>query len=180
MLALLDSTGIPLPATVDALVIALAAVQPGLAILAAALAVVGSSAGCMVLFYLSRKGGERYLDRYTQSGRTRKFRELFLRYGLVTVFIPTLLPLPLPTKIFVISAGAFGVRWLPFLFVVVAARVPRYFGLAYLGSQLGEHSGAWLRSHAWHLAAIALAMLALSVILIKVAERSRKAAVGVG
>jgi uncharacterized membrane protein YdjX (TVP38/TMEM64 family) len=155
-------------------------VQPGLAILAAALAVVGSTAGCMVLFYLSRKGGERYLDRHTDSGRTRKFRELFLRYGLVTVFIPTLLPLPLPTKIFVISAGAFGVRWLPFLLVVLVARVPRYFGLAYLGSQLGENSGAWLRGHAWHLAGVALAMFALSVLLIRLAERSRKAAVGLG
>lgn len=180
MLALLDSAGIPLPATVDALVIALAAVKPELAIFGAALAVAGSTAGCMVLFYISRKGGERYLDHHTRTGRARRFREWFLRFGLVTVFIPALLPIPLPTKVFVISAGAFGVRWLPFVLVVLIARIPRYFGLAFLGARVGEHSGAWLRGHAWHLMGIAVAMFALSVVLIKLAERSRKTTVGLG
>jgi membrane protein YqaA with SNARE-associated domain len=174
-LAVLDSAGIPLPAGVDALLLLLAAVKPGLAYWSAALATAGSVAGCMVLYYAARKGGERYLDRHTQTGKGRRFRLWFLRYGLVTVFVPALLPIPLPTKVFVICAGAFGVRAVPFLLVVLAARIPRYAGLAYLGSQLGEHSGTWLRAHTWQLTAASLVLLAGLLLLIKLVGRSRQA-----
>ncbi|MEN6533858.1 MAG: VTT domain-containing protein [Bryobacteraceae bacterium] len=178
VLALLDSAGIPLPATVDALVMTLAALRPAMAVLGATLAVIGSTAGCMILFYLARKGGELYLDKQTQTGRARKFRDWFLRYGLVTVFIPALLPIPLPTKVFVISAGAFGVPWPSFLLVVLAARIPRYFGLAWLGSQLGEYSWVWLKAHVWHLMGVAIVLFGLSILLLKIAGRSRQVSTG--
>ncbi len=181
LLAVLDSAGIPLPAAVDALLLLVAAAEPGLAYWSAALATAGSVAGCMGLYYAARKGGERYLDKHTRTGKGLKFRLWFLRYGLVTVFVPALLPIPpLPTKVFVICAGALGVRALPFLLVVLAARIPRYAGLAYLGSQLGEHAGAaWLRAHAWQLTAASLVLLAGLFLLVKLAGRSRQAPVSV-
>ena len=181
-LAVLDSAGIPLPAVVDALLMGVAAVKPGLAYWSAALATAGSAAGCMGLYYAARKGGVRYLDKHTQTGKGLKFRLWFLRYGLVTVFVPALLPIPpLPTKVFVICAGALGVRALPFLLVVLAARIPRYAGLAYLGSQLGAHAGkAWLGAHAWQLTAAALVLVAGLFLLIKLAGRSRQAPVSAG
>jgi membrane protein YqaA with SNARE-associated domain len=174
LLAVLDSAGIPLPAGVDALLLLVAAVKPGLAYWSAALATVGSVAGCMVLYYAACKGGERYLDKHTRTGKGLKLRLWFLRYGLVTVFVPALLPIPLPTKVFVICAGALGVRAVPFLLVVLAARIPRYAGLAYLGSHLEEHSGAWLRAHAWQLTAASAALLAALFLLIKLAGKSRQ------
>ncbi len=180
LLALLDSAGVPLPATVDALVVALAAANPAAAYLGAALAAAGSTVGCLVLFHLARKGGQLYLDKRTQSGRTRKFREWFRRYGLVTVFIPALLPVPLPTKVFILSAGALGVGTLPFLLVILAARIPRYFGLAYLGAQLGEHSMAWLRGHTRGLALAALSLTVLLFLLLKLAGRLHRSAARMG
>jgi membrane protein YqaA with SNARE-associated domain len=156
-----------LPAGVDALLVTLAVLNPSLAYVSAAVATVGSVAGCMILFYLARKGGQRYLDKSTQSGRARYLRAWFLRYGLATVFVPALLPIPLPTKVFVLSAGALGVGAAPFLLVVLAARIPRYFGLAYLGSHLGAHSAVWLRSHVWQLTAVAVLLMALLMLLIR-------------
>jgi membrane protein YqaA with SNARE-associated domain len=173
LVAILDSAGIPLVGGVDGLLIAVAAVRPSSVYLLTLLATAGSLAGCMVLFYIARKGGERYLDASTQTGTGLRLRLWFQRYGLATVFVPALLPIPLPTKVFVICAGALGVRAVPFLLVVLAARIPRYAGLAYLGSRLGEHSGVWLRAHAWHLAAAALVLLACLFLVIKLAERSR-------
>lgn len=178
LLSLLDSAGAPLPATVDALVIAVGAVNPPLAYWSAALAVAGSTAGCLVLFLLARKGGERYLSRRMQTGRSRRFREWFRRYGLMTVFVPALLPVPLPTKAFIITAGAFGAGIVPFLAVVLAARIPRYFGLAYLGSRVGEHSMSWLRQHAWELAGITAGLCLLLWLLMRLAERRSAADVG--
>lgn len=162
VLALLDSAGLPLPATVDALLIAVSASEPALAFAAAALAVSGSTAGCMVLYLVARKGGELYWRRHVPQRRAETFRRWFGRYGLVTVFIPALMPLPLPTKVFIIAAGVFGARAVPFLLVVLAARVPRYAGLAWLGAQFGEQSAAaWLKQHAWEMAAAAACLLAL-------------------
>lgn len=161
VLALLDSAGLPLPATVDALLIAVAASEPALAFLAAALAVSGSTAGCMVLYWVARKGGELYWRRHVPQRRAETFRRWFGRYGLVTVFIPALMPLPLPTKVFIIAAGVFGARAVPFLLVILAARVPRYAGLAWLGAQFGERSAAaWLKEHAWEMAALAACLVA--------------------
>jgi membrane protein YqaA with SNARE-associated domain len=165
VVALLDSAGVPLPTGVDALLITLCAVKPAAAPLAVALATTGSAAGCLFLFYLARRGGKNYLDKRTQTGKARRLREWFQQYGLITVFISVLSPIPLPTKVFVLSAGALGANPLWFLVSVVAGRIPRYIGLAWLGSQLGAHSTGWIKAHAWHFAAGAAA-LALGLFLL--------------
>jgi membrane protein DedA with SNARE-associated domain len=173
LLAVLDSAGIPLPTAADALVLTLAAVNPSGAYANAAIAVLGSCLGNMMLFYIARRGGDAYLSRYTETGRGAKMRLWFLRYGLITIFIPAILPIPLPLKVFVLSAGALGVHPLRFLAVVFAARVPRYFGLAYLGSQLGSGAGPYLKTHVKEFMLVAVALFLVLFLGIKLAERMR-------
>jgi membrane protein DedA with SNARE-associated domain len=166
LLAIFDSAGVPLPVAVDALIVATAAVNPASAYLGALVAVVGSAIGCMFLFSIARKGGKAYLDKVTASGRAAKFRAWFQTYGMITIFIPALVPIPLPLKVFVLSAGALGVKPVTFLMVVMAARIPRYFGLAWLGSQMGSETLPWLKAHALSLAisaAVLAVILALAV-----------------
>jgi uncharacterized membrane protein YdjX (TVP38/TMEM64 family) len=121
----------------------------------------------MIFFEILRRGGEKFLVKYTASGRGLRFRAWFQRYGLITVFIPAFLPIPiLPLKAFAACAAAMGIPRVRFLLVMLLARVPRYLALAYLGARLGMDSGTWLKGHMWHLLAfaalltIALAMLA--------------------
>jgi membrane protein YqaA with SNARE-associated domain len=161
ILAALDSAGIPIPAAVDALLMLLAASSPGTAYLAATLALIGSLAGSMFLFYIARKGGEKYLDKHTIGERARKLRLWFQHYGLLTVFISALSPIPMPMKLFVLSAGALGIKPLHFFLTVLAARIPRYFALAYLGSHLGEGAGAYLKANAWNIGGILFVVFAL-------------------
>jgi len=166
---LLDGAGIPLPTGVDALLVTISAVRPELALWAAILAIAGSLVGCFILFTLARQGGRMYLERHTAAGFGRKLKEWFERYGLVTVFVTLLSPVPLPTKVFVISAGALGVRTTPFLVAVLAGRGPRSFGLAYLGTQLGAHSLTWIKEHAWPIGLGTALLLALLFLLIRFA-----------
>lgn len=173
-LAILDSAGVPLPAAVDALLVATAAVNPSSAYLCAGLAVLGSTIGCMILFYIGRTGGKSYLDRVTQAGRPARFRAWFQTYGLITIFIPALLPIPLPVKVFVLSAGALGVPPLTFLGVVLVARIPRYLGLAWLGSELGDHTMGWLKDHLWHLFVFAVLLGVLLGFAVKVIARRKE------
>ena len=171
MLAAIDSAGIPLPEGVDVLLVSVAVLDPAKAYLAAILAVIGSLVGNMALFYAARRGGRAYLERKASLERAVKLRRWFMRYGLLTVFIPALVPIPLPTKVFVLCAGALGVNPLSFAITILLARIPRYFGLAWLGAQVGEHSVDYLRAHVWELVAFAAGLFAFLYLLIKLRDR---------
>ncbi len=173
LFAILDGAGVPTPGGLDALLIFLCAQRPGAAYLIAALALAGSLIGCFILFYIARRGGEAYLARYTLSGRGARFKRWFHHYGLLTIFIPALVPIPMPLKIFVICAGALGISPWAYLRVLLAARVPRYFALAYLGSQLGTQSWVWLRNHALHLLAYSIVLFLFLYLLIKYVDYRR-------
>jgi membrane protein YqaA with SNARE-associated domain len=156
LLAVVESAGIPNPGGTDALLLILAIARPNQAMLCAMLAAVGSLMGSAVFYEITRKGGETLLNRYASSPRAHKFRNWYDRYGLISVFIPALVPIPiLPFKVFAACAGVMSVPRVRFFAVLAFARFPRYFALAYLGQQLGENSTVWLRSHLWHLAAVA-------------------------
>jgi membrane protein YqaA with SNARE-associated domain len=174
LIALVDGVGVPIPGGVDFLLVLLAAKSPDQAYLMAAVTIVGSLIGGMGLYYAARKGGEAYLIRFTSSGRGHQFRLWFLEYGLLTVFIPALVIVPMPLKVAEICAGALGVRPTPFFLTLLAARVPRYLGLAYLGARLGEGSWPWLKAHGWHMGLFAIALFAVLYLMILVVHKRRK------
>jgi membrane protein YqaA with SNARE-associated domain len=173
ILAMLDSAGIPIPAAVDALLMVLAANAPGTAYVAAAMAVAGSVAGSLFLFFVARKGGEKYLERHTVGERAQRLRRWFQHYGLLTVFISALSPIPMPMKLFVISAGALGVSPRSYGLTVLAARTLRYSALAYLGSQLGEGAVTYLKSHAWQIGGVLVLVFAVLLGCVKVMDWRR-------
>jgi uncharacterized membrane protein YdjX (TVP38/TMEM64 family) len=173
LFALIESAGIPNPGGTDVflLVLTIAHADPWLC---ASLAVCGSLIGSAIFFEIMCRGGERVLARYVSSGRGQRFRIWFLRYGLVTVFIPALLPIPfLPFKVFAACAGALGHSRIRFLLVLAAGRIPRYFALAYLGAELGENSMHWVAGHMWQLVAVAVVLSALLYMLIRFSGRQQ-------
>jgi membrane protein YqaA with SNARE-associated domain len=175
LLAFIDSAGIPVASGIDALVILVAAKTPSHAFFAASMGVVGSLIGNLVLFIAARTGSRRFV-REGETSRGKRFRDWFQRYGLLTIFIPTMLPIPLPLKIFVISAAVCRTRLRDFIFVIVLGRVIRYFGEAWLGMKLGEDSAHFLRAHTWHLLAGAAVLFEVLYLLLVFNERRRKRA----
>ncbi|WP_031500140.1 YqaA family protein [Bryobacter aggregatus] len=165
LIATLDSTGIPIPGVVDTLLVVIANRTPALGYFCAFLATVGSLIGSMILFMIARKGGQRYLEEATSGERGRKFRRWFSHYGLITVFVPSLSVIPMPLKAFVACSGVLGIRPLYFALAILAGRIPRYFFLAWLGQEMGDHAGEWIKAHTLHfglgLAALGLVLLML-------------------
>jgi membrane protein YqaA with SNARE-associated domain len=156
LLSVVESAGIPNPGGTDALLLVLAIARPEQAMLCAILAAVGSLIGSMFFYEITRKGGEAFLAKYTSSPTGHKFRDWYNRYGMISVFIPALVPIPvLPFKVFAACAGVMRVPRVRYFAVLAAARFPRYLALAYLGQQLGENSAVWLRAHLWYLAGVA-------------------------
>ncbi len=161
-LGLLDSTGVPMVGGVDALIVLIAVTNHAQAYLAASAAIAGSLIGSLILFLIARKGGEEYHRRHTSSPRGAKLRAWFHEYGLLTVFVPAFVPIiPLPLKIFIISAGALEESPVTFSIVLLAARIPRYLFLAWMGSRLGADTIPYLRQHIWGLVFFAAALFVL-------------------
>src|SRR3954447_20357853 len=178
--ALLDGAGLTIPGGVDVLVVYLAANRPNEILFLAALAVLGSTIGNTILFSIARKGGELFLDKRSAPRASRKFRQWFEHYGLLTVFISALVPLPvMPMKIFVFCSGALGIPVRQFLIAFLGARIPRYLALAYLGSLMGHDALTYLRAHVWHLALFATGMFFVLWLMIRYVDQKRARAAGV-
>jgi undecaprenyl-diphosphatase len=174
--AWLDGAGVPVPGGVDVLVVFLSTQLPEQIYLMAGLAVLGSVLGNLVLFWLARRGGQMFLEKRSQSKAQKRFRHWFDRYGLLTVFISALVPLPvMPMKIFVICAGALGSNPIAFLFTFIGGRIPRYLGLALLGRAMGDNAIDYLREHVWYLTAFAVGLFLVLMILVKIADQRRAA-----
>lgn len=149
------------------MLILIAAKNPSVAWLCAGMAVVGSTVGSTILFSAARKGSGRFAKHPEPVSRAARFRNWFRRYGLVTVFIPALMPIPMPLKLFVISAGVLGTTFRQFITVLLAARILRYFGEAWLGVQLGMESASFLKTHVLHFTLGAALLAALLIGYIK-------------
>jgi uncharacterized membrane protein YdjX (TVP38/TMEM64 family) len=121
---------------------------PDRMILYASSTTAGSVIGCLMLYSLGRKGGEGFLRKRISGPRMDRFRRAYQRYGLLAIIVPSLLPPPTPFKIFVLSAGAFGVSTWRFTLAVVTGRGVRYFGQGILAVLYGEAAIAYVEENA--------------------------------
>jgi membrane protein YqaA with SNARE-associated domain len=171
-LSILDSAGLPIVGGVDALLIAVATEKPGQAYIAALLAVIGSLAGSLVLFFIARKGGEVLIMRHVTSKTGAMLHLWFQRWGLATVFVPAVIPfIPLPMKVPVFCAGGFQVRLLYFVTVILSARIIRYFGLAYLGVHYGAETLQFVKAHVWQVVTFALLLAVVMTIAMRLFQK---------
>ena len=135
-------------------------------------AVIGSVLGNFFLFLIARRGGKAFLEKRSTSKNAKRFRRWFDRYGLSTVFVAALVPLPvMPLKIFVLSSGALGSHPVRFLLAFLAARIPRYLGLALLGRAMGANAMDYLKSHVWHLLGFAVALFVVLAIIMRYVDQ---------
>jgi membrane protein YqaA with SNARE-associated domain len=160
---------------VDALLITISVDKPNLAYPSAFCAILGSLIGSSILFAIARKGGEVFLEKYISGGSGRRLHAWFEQYGLVTVFIPAISPLPMPMKIPVFCAGALEVSWGAFLSVLSAARVVRYLALAYLARKYGHDTLSFLKTHWAAVLLMALSLAVAAVIALRLLRRETRA-----
>ncbi len=101
----------------------------------AAAATLGSVLGCILLYYIARKGGEAFFEKNAGvHGPT--VRHWVEQNGFVGMLLAALLPPPTPFKVFVFAAGVFEVPVGSFTLAIFIARVLRYFTVGYSGHAL--------------------------------------------
>ena len=142
-IAFLDSFAIPMPGGVDvALILLTLSHQTGRAswmLLYAAVAALGSTAGCVGLYLISRRAGHRALDKFSEKKRKR-VSDLLDKYDVLSVLVASLMPPPFPFKLFVVSAGVFRLSLLRFTVAIVVGRAVRYLLEGYVAVRFGDEA----------------------------------------
>jgi membrane protein YqaA with SNARE-associated domain len=146
IVALLDSTFVPMPSGVDALMILLSTAHPRWMVLYALMATAGSSLGCFILYSLSKRAGARALRRFSEA-KQKRVKDLIDRYDMASVLVVTLLPPPFPFKLFVVTAGVFRFSLLRFMIAIVVGRAFRFLLEGYLAVRYGEQAKAILAQY---------------------------------
>jgi len=140
VLAICDSSFVSLPEVNDVLLMTFAVNQPEDMVKFALLTTLGSVIGCALLYAAGRKGGDAFLRRSFADERLAKVQRWYQRHGVLAVIVPSLLPPPTPFKVFVLSAGTFGISWPKFLTAVVIGRGIRYFSEGILAVVYGPEA----------------------------------------
>jgi len=127
ILAMADSSFLSVPEGNDLLIVILSTGKSwGNMAYYVGMTISGSVIGCLLLYSVGRKGGSPLLRRRFSPKSIERAEKLFDRYGILTVVIPSILPPPMPFKIFVLSAGVFRLKPLGFLAAVAVGRTIRY------------------------------------------------------
>lgn len=164
LIAFLDSSFLSFPQANDLLIVLMVAREPAWMTYYAALATLGSLAGCLAIYEVARRGGQAFLRRRMKASRVEWGVRLFERYGVLAILVPSLLPPPAPFKLFVLLAGVAQMpRW-RFALSILVGRGARYFGIGLLTVWYGEQAMQFLQTHGRLVArVVALAVLAGAV-----------------
>lgn len=146
LISFLDSSVLTFPVINDLLLIELSIQKPSRMPLYAAMAMLGSALGCIVLYFIARKGGDVFYQK--KAGRRGKaIQRWVVKNGFGGILAAALLPPPTPFKIFVFAAGVFKVPFRSFTAAIVLARAIRYFGEGYLAVRYGDQALPFIAQH---------------------------------
>ena len=178
--AIVDSSVIPLalPGSTDLLLLWLGA-RGGSPLLLVLGAVSGSMVGGYSTWQIGRRGGEAALRRYMPKPLRRRVIGWIERHRLLAVFLPALLPPPIPLAPFLLACGALGVSRNRFLAVFGAGRLLRYslvvwLAVAYGRPMLAVWSGTlavWSRPLIWAICLLVVLGLALGWVQLRKLKR---------
>lgn len=137
--AIVDSSIIPLPipGCTDLLLLWLVS-HNGNPWLLALCAVAGSLIGGYTTWHLGRKGGEAALSRWVSSRLRNRIKAWVGGHPVLAVFLPAVLPPPIPLSPFILASGALGVSRQRFLAAYGAARILRYAAVTWLAVSYGR------------------------------------------
>jgi membrane protein YqaA with SNARE-associated domain len=140
LVAVVDASIVPLPipGSTDLLLLLLVSHQAN-PWLYATTAIAGSILGGYTTWRLGKRGGEAALHRWVSVRLRARIVDGVERHPVLAVFLPAVLPPPIPLSPFILASGALGVSRGRFLIVFATARSLRYGLIAWLAVAYGRH-----------------------------------------
>ena len=137
-LGIADASLVPMPGSLDALTIVLAASNRPWWPYYAAMATLGSVIGSYFTFKIGREGGKEALEKRVAKKHVEKVYKNFKKGGFGAIMVPALLPPPVPLVPFVLAAGALNYPTRRFLTAMAVGRTIRFSVLGLLASIYGR------------------------------------------
>lgn len=162
--AFLDSSFVSLPQINDILVVLMVTQYKAWMPYYAAMATLGSVAGCYVIYDLARRGGEAFLRKRLRAGHAERALAMYRRHGLLALIVPALLPPPAPFKLFVLMAGVAGVPPVKFVAAIAAARGARYVVLGVLAIWYGDFALELMRTRGRDVALVLVGFIVITAV----------------
>ena len=162
-LAFIDSALIPIPVSMDGVLITFVANNHSRFWAYCLVAAIASAIGALVPFYIGRAGGELFLLKRINRERYERIRDRFERQEFFAIMIPAMLPPPTPLKLFEFAAGVFEMRPLPFVLAIFCGKFVQFLVCSLLtiwfGPSLAHTVRTMMHRHAGVLIGIAVAGL---------------------
>jgi len=165
LVAFLDSSILSLPEVADLLVIWMVTNNKSRVVLYVVSATVGSLLGCLLLYWIGRKGGASFVHKRFGSTNVERTLNAFRRYGVMAVLIPSILPPPAPFKIFVLLAGIADISVARFSTAILIGRGLRYTVEGLLAVWYGERAMAFIRDNGSTVAIVLVALIAIGFVI---------------
>jgi membrane protein YqaA with SNARE-associated domain len=138
LLGIVDNSLIPVPGSMDAAVILLAAYHRPWWPYYAFMATVGAVVGGFLTFRLGEKGGEETLEKKIGKPKAQKVYRQFRKRGFITIVASAVMPPPFPMAPLLIAAGVMHYPLKKFFASLSLGRGIRFLAVAYLGHIYGK------------------------------------------
>jgi membrane protein YqaA with SNARE-associated domain len=178
-LALIDSALVPLPMSMDGVVIGYVASDHRKFLLYCLMAAAASAVGSMVPYYAGRAGGELFLLKRINRARYERMRDRFENQEFLAIMIPAMMPPPMPIKLFEFGAGVFEMKPLLFAIAIFCGKLVQFVVCAlitiFYGPAIAQTARMVLRQHREMMLGVgaAIAMVFTIYVLRKLFDRRR-------
>ncbi|MGH9437506.1 MAG: YqaA family protein [Terriglobia bacterium] len=158
LISYLDSSFLAFPFINDLLLIKFSSLQPHRAFFYALECTTGSVLGAYTIYFLTRKGS-RYFSRKTPRREKSRIRTWIEHNDFLSLLIASLLPPPLPFKIFPIIAGGLRTSEARFIMALLIGRGIRFSAESWLGIHYGVAAQRYLRHNIVSISLITIAVI---------------------
>jgi membrane protein YqaA with SNARE-associated domain len=145
-IAFLDAALVPLPGGPDIVVITLSHLNNAMMPVYVLGAVIGSTFGCLIPYWIGYKTGFAALRKFSEDKRTQ-VSELIARYDLWAMLVGAVLPPPFPFKIFLLTAGVFRMKVWRFLMALAIGRILRFSLEGWMAVHYGDQAAIMFKQH---------------------------------
>jgi membrane protein YqaA with SNARE-associated domain len=125
-LALIDSALIPIPVSMDGVVIGYVATNHHRFFIYCLIAAAASAIGSLVPFFIGRAGGELFLLKRINRERYERMRDRFENQEFLAMMIPAMCPPPFPLKLFEFAAGVFEMKPVAFVLAIFCGKMVQF------------------------------------------------------
>jgi membrane protein YqaA with SNARE-associated domain len=167
-----DSSVLAFPFFPDAVVMQLCAANPARMPYYVFMAATGSLSGCILIYFLAKKGGEAYFHRHAR-GNAERIKQWVEHNAFLSAFVPAVLPPPFPFKPFVLAQGVFQVPVRTFVAAILLGRALRYFLEGFFAVKYGEAALGFLKIHGALFVLGILGVIALLYIVMRFVFRAK-------